>query len=264
MRRFFSVTTVAVVLLSLLVGTALQSQEPDVGQYLIYATGSIHAEFAHYKEGADRQRKEVLARKWVFIGSGWAYRSDPSAKLSIWLTNAHVVEAPLAHFDNDGRAWVPTGRYGVRLQGKEIIPANRVVAKDRTKDLAALEVPISVQTVRCIQDGTVPEGVEVVNVGFPLGIRYNITYGRVMRADRDDYEQTLNKDQYKGGHLWLDIRATHGSSGSPVVALATGCLVGVIRGYWVAGAWFQMGEPMVYAIPNTTVQTFLGEVDGKS
>jgi hypothetical protein len=62
----------------------------------------------------------------------------------------------------------------------------------------------------------------------------------------------------------LDIRVTHGSSGSPVVLLRNGCLAGVIRGYWVAGQFVQMGEPMIYAIPSTTVLKFLKSVENAS
>jgi len=240
------------------------TQEASLGQYLRTATGSIYVQYARY---ADNERTKPVETKWVFFGSGWAYKS--SDKSSVWVTNAHVVGNPPNRPDNKGRWWFPTGKYGVRLQGRYIVEATRVLKVDPTVDLAALEVPVRVPTVACIEDKPVLEEEAVLNVSSPLGIRYIIVKGSVIRRDDDkEYDVDEIEDaggategQYIGGHLWLDIRVTHGSSGSPVVLLRNGCLAGVIRGYWVAGQFSQMGEPMIYAIPSTTVLKFLKSVE---
>jgi S1-C subfamily serine protease len=243
------------------------TQEASLGQYLRLATGSIYVQYARY---SDNQRTKPVETKWVFFGSGWAYKS--SDKSSIWVTNAHVVGNPPNRPDSKGRWWFPTGKYGVRLQGRYIVEATRVLKVDPTVDLAALEMPVRVPTVACVEDKPVLEEEAVLNVSFPLGIRYIIVKGFVIRRDDDkDYDVDEIDDfsgaiegQYIGGHLWLDIRVTHGSSGSPVVLLRNGCLAGVIRGYWVAGQFVQMGEPMIYAIPSTTVLKFLKSVENAS
>jgi len=240
------------------------TQEASLGQYLRTATGSVYVQYARY---ADKDRTKPVETRWVFSGSAWAYKS--SEKSSIWVTNAHVLGNPPNRPDTSGRWWFPTGKYGVRMQGRYIVEATQVIKVDPKFDLAAFEVPVRVPTIACVEEGPVLEEEQVLNVSFPLGIRYVIVKGSVIRRDDDkDYDVDeiegiggAVEEQYVGGHLWLDIRVTHGSSGSPVVLLRNGCLAGVIRAYWVAGQFVQMGEPMIYAIPNTTVLKFLKSIE---
>ena len=228
---------------------------------LFRATGSVYAEYAGYK--LDENGKLHLKKtRWFPFGSAWAYRSTNS--LSIWITNAHVLEAAPVAIGGlpDGLLYKPTKRWGIRRRGTEVEPVVLIPAIDTSRDLAALILPKPSDAIECIYEGDVPEETEVVSVSFPLGIRYAVSHGRVMRAHRNDYdgfEKFPQPGGYSAGELWLDMRLTHGSSGAPVVLESTGCLVGVVRGYAVAAAFLmiQMGETIPFAIPSPAVIEFL-------
>lgn len=254
------IRTLLVALILAVIVPSTASQETSTAQRLALATGSVYAEFA--------LQKDPTKKAWAFAGTAWAYKSDDRG--TIWITNAHVI-SNAGRLDSKLEYWGTTGVYGIRLQGRHILPAE-VLKIDEEKDLAALRTKVRAPAVPCVAARSPLEGEEVVNVSHPLTIRYMVFYGLVARRfDPDGYEfdeveglggiaPEFNK--YKGGHLWLDIRSTHGSSGSAVATVSDGCVVGVIRGYWVAGGWFQMGQPLVYAIPAETVQKFLASLNG--
>jgi len=258
--RYKSLALAVVVVLSSLLVLNLPASFPQNYPLinLIPSTGSVYAEFARYK---DKDRREVAEVAWQFLGSGWAYKNVGSNQ-SIWITNAHVVNGASNQPDSQGRWWFPTGRYGIRLQGDFIIPG-RLIAKNEEYDLAAILVDSISQPVACIAEGAVPVGKEIVVIGHPLGIRFAVSYGRVLRENNEKFDtgiegKLIDEGKYKGGHIFIDARITHGNSGSPVFLVETGCVVGVVRAYWVAGnAFFQMGEVIPYAIPNTTLLEFL-------
>lgn len=259
-------TVRAVLLFSILISilflpTQNARTQEEIGQFLRLSSGSVYLEYARY---SDKDRKTVQETTWVYIGSGWAYKNVDDG--SIWITNAHVVEMNPNRVDEKGRWWFPTGDYGVRMQGKFIVRA-KLLKVDKESDLAALKAEVKATPVSCVDTADPPVGAPVVVVGSPISIRQAVSYGRVMRENSEEYDYDgisgfagAVEGQYKGGHLWLDVRVTHGNSGSLVANGVTGCVVGVIRGYWSAGTFVQLGEPIIYAIPSATLNNFLSKL----
>jgi len=154
-------------------------------------------------------------------GSGVIWRDD-----GLIVTNAHVARGPGATVElADGRAF----------------PAE-VVARDRQRDLAALQIQANDLPAATILDSdTLRVGQLVMAVGNPLGMVGAMTMGII---------HSIAPAEGRGRGAWIqaDVSLLPGNSGGPL-ADAGGRVVGINS--MVAG---ELG----LAVPSNAVQRFLG------
>lgn len=168
------------------------------------------------------QRSTVQVRTdGMGAGSGVIWRPD-----GLIVTNAHVARGPDAAVElADGR----TFRAGV-------------VARDRQRDLAALQIEANDLPAATILDSdTLRVGQLVMAVGNPLGMVGAMTMGII---------HAIAPAEGRGGGAWVqaDVSLLPGNSGGPL-ADAGGRVVGINS--MVAGG-------LGLAVPSNAVQRFLG------
>jgi S1-C subfamily serine protease len=128
----------------------------------------------------------------------------------------------------------------VRLWDRTEIDAS-VVARDRGRDLAALDVPAGGGTPVSLRDpGSLRVGELVVAMGHPLGVRGAVAIGII---------HALGPPDAPPHRRWIraDVRLAPGNSGGPL-ADASGRLVGVNT---------MVAHGLALAIPGSAVERFL-------
>ena len=169
---------------------------------------------------------ETLSRSTVEVkavgggsGSGVVWRSG------LVITNAHVARGARAR---------------VRLWDRRELDAD-VVARDRGRDLVALDVPADGVTPVTPRDpGSLRVGELVVAVGHPFGVRGALAMGIV---------QALGPRDAPPHRRWIraDVRLAPGNSGGPL-ADTSGRVVGVNT---------MVSHGLAFAIPATAIDRFV-------
>lgn len=177
-------------------------------------------------------------------GTGFVISEDGYA-----LTCAHVVEGAKEIYatiiNGDG---YPVGRH----EGFEVYDAGdgEVVYANKQLDIALLKMghygngflPIE-------QTPILPEiGDEVVVFGYPLG--YEMPQSNFFGPNYSFYKGYVSSNQVNNGNsvTFLDIDVKSGNSGSPVISIRTGKVIGIISGVKV-GSRAGLNEKMPYMIP---------------
>ena len=183
-------------------------------------------------------------------GTGFFISEDGYA-----LTCAHVVEGateicanvicndgyPIEGFENFGVYDVP--HFGKVVYQNESLD----IALLKMEDCAPSYLPIE-------QRRLLPElGEEVVVLGYPLG--YEMPQTNKFGPNISLYKGYVSSNQVKDGNsvTFLDIDVKSGNSGSPVISVKTGKVIGIISGIKVGGR-AALTEKMPYMIP---IQHFL-------
>ncbi|WP_157271268.1 S1C family serine protease [Azohydromonas aeria] len=179
------------------------------------------------------------------------------------LTNAHVL--PEAKAD-EAAAPLAVGVPRARGQGAEVRRAV-LLALDRRHDLALLAIEGAPLPALALSAATeVAEGTEIAFTGFPLGsaLGYSpVTHHGIVSAITPASLPTPNSTQLSNQAIrqlregpfdlyQLDATAYPGNSGSPVVDVASGEIVGVLNMVFVkAGRESALTQPsgISYAIP---------------
>lgn len=171
-------------------------------------------------------------------------------KATVVLTAFHCVEKGQAYLVTfDGRQF-----YGARVWKLPRWHVDDVKFKKKWGEpdvdmaLFLLDNVSSIAIVALGDDQSIQFGERIVTVGFPLGItktRYEgIIAGRLDKLGADRH-----------GYLILQIFGAPGSSGTSVVSLKTGKVLGVL----VGASQSSVGLPVIYATP-LQYQTYLMEV----
>ena len=177
------------------------------------------SDFAGVVELLSRSTVEVTSSDGGGGGSGVVWRPG------VVITNAHVARGARAR---------------VRLWDRTEIDAS-VVARDRGRDLAALDVPAGGGTPVSLRDpGSLRVGELVVAMGHPLGVRGAVAIGII---------HALGPPDAPPHRRWIraDVRLAPGNSGGPL-ADASGRLVGVNT---------MVAHGLALAIPGSAVERFL-------
>jgi serine protease Do len=177
------------------------------------------SDFAGVVELLSRSTVEVTSPDGGGGGSGVVWRPG------VVITNAHVARGARAR---------------VRLWDRTEIDAS-VVARDRGRDLAALDVPAGGGTPVSLRDpGSLRVGELVVAMGHPLGVRGAVAIGII---------HALGPPDAPPHRRWIraDVRLAPGNSGGPL-ADASGRLVGVNT---------MVAHGLALAIPGSAVERFL-------
>jgi S1-C subfamily serine protease len=189
------------------------------------------------------------------------------------VTNAHVIPRKL-DVENNQSLVIFAGR-GSDAKAH----AARVVRTDEEHDLALLEVQgVTLPALALGDSDSVREGQEVAFTGFPIGMvlgLYPVTHRGIVAAITPmarpvEDARTLNAAQIKRlrnlFHAFqLDATAYPGNSGSPVFALDTGEVIGVINSVVVKESResvLQKPSGISYAIPARHVRALLGQAPG--
>jgi S1-C subfamily serine protease len=206
--------------------------------------------------------KPTGSPRQVFRGTGFVVGNG-----HLVVTNFHVLPDKLDSAKNEKLA-VFTGRG----RKAKFHPA-RVIAEDRTHDLALLYISTPQVAMTLARGSLVREGTEVAFTGFPMGMAlglYPVTHrgivsaispmappqlgsrvltAKMIRAMRDPYDV-----------LQLDATAYPGNSGSPVYDQASGEVIGVINSVLIKDtkeAAIENPSGISYAIPVRFVQSLI-------
>lgn len=177
-------------------------------------------------------------------GTGFVISEDGYA-----LTCAHVVEGA-----GDVYATVINGDgYSIGdEEGFEVYDAGdgKVVYSNSELDIALLKMEHYGSGFLPIEQRNIlPElGEEVVVFGYPLG--YQMPQSNFFGPNISFYKGYVSSNQVKNGNsvTFLDIDIKSGNSGSPVISIKTGKVIGIISGVKVGGN-MMLKEKMPYMIP---------------
>ncbi len=183
-------------------------------------------------------------------GTGFFVSEDGYA-----LTCAHVVEGATEIcanvICNDGYPVEGFEHFGVY----DVPHFGKVVYQNDSLDIALLKMDDCVPSYLPIeQRRLLPEiGEEVVVLGYPLG--YEMPQTNKFGPNISLYKGYVSSNQVKDGNsvTFLDIDVKSGNSGSPVISVKTGKVIGIISGIKVGGRT-ALTEKMPYMIP---IQHFL-------
>lgn len=191
-------------------------------------------------------------------------------------TNFHVL-APGADTSEPGsgpQMMVMTGRSGDQGVGRRA----RVVATDRTRDLALLRIEgAPLKPLELAEAGTAREGQDIALMGFPIGgtlgfaavthrgIVASITTAALPAATASNLDPRALLRLREGNFelLQLDATAYPGNSGGPVFDAATGRVIGVVNMVLVkAGRESALSSPtgISYAVPVAALRVLMAEV----
>ncbi len=167
------------------------------------------------------------------------------------LTCAHVVENSTEIYASvicgDGYKSV-SGREGVEVYD---VSYGEVVYLNKTFDIALIKMEgyhdcsfLPLETSCLLSD----IGDEVVTFGYPLG--YELPKTNLFGPNISFYKGYISSNQIHDGNsvAFLDIDVKSGNSGSPVISLKTGKVIGIISGAKVGGNLL-LKEKMPYMIP---------------
>lgn len=155
-------------------------------------------------------------------------------------TNHHVVDQPL---DPD------RVQYLIVFSGSGRQPQihkAEIVAKDPSRDLAILKIPVALTPANLANANYVDDGTEVLLTGFPIGAvlgLYPATHQGIVAATTPDVIPSQHSSQLSVEVLnrlkdsfmiyQLDITAYPGNSGSPLYDAYTGEIIGVLNKVFV-------------------------------
>lgn len=159
---------------------------------------------------------------------------------TIMLTAYHCVKKGVSYLVTfDGKQFHPARVWKIPHYELDRTKYPRAYGEPET-DMALflIEEPLDMRVMDMAANGSVPPGTRVVTVGYPLGVakvRYEgIVSGYLDRPGDDSYNYIL-----------LQIFGAPGSSGSAVIDLVTGRVIGVL----VAGKSGRAGLPVIFATP---------------
>jgi len=142
-------------------------------------------------------------------GSGFVY--DDAGHI---ITNAHVVD----------------GATAIKVRFKDGTTAKAtLVGKDVSSDLAVLKVdapPSELHPLSLGDSSAIEPGDSVVAIGSPFGLAETMTAGIVSAIDRSISAPSPSQFTIAGA-IQTDAAINHGNSGGPLIAVATGGVVGV-------------------------------------
>lgn len=182
----------------------------------------------------------------VGVGTSQATRRPPHELLgtgfvvgdgSLVLTNAHVVPDDLD--DSKFEKLVVFFGTGKKVRGREA----SVVATDRTHDLALLRhAGPKAPALRIAGRETVPEGTQIAFTGFPIGAvlgLYPVTHTGIISAITPTAIPAPNSTSLSANQIralrapysvyQLDATAYPGNSGSPLINVESGTVIGIIN-----------------------------------
>ena len=179
-------------------------------------------------------------------GTGFIISEDGYA-----LTCAHVVEGAKEIYatviNGDGYKTFESSREGFEVYDAgegEVIYANKQL------DIALLKMEcLDNEYLQIEQRNILPElGEEVVVFGYPLG--YEMPQSNFFGPNISFYKGYVSSNQVNNGNsiTFLDIDAKSGNSGSPVISVKTGKVIGIVSGIKVGGK-AMLNEKMPYMIP---------------
>lgn len=142
-------------------------------------------------------------------------------------------------------------RIEVMIPGKNLLIPAKLIALDRTADLALLKINVDTFPLPIIEWKNVSSGLDIVALGFPnpqtLGESLKITSGIINSIDSNKTTPFLFQ-------FSADIRP--GNSGGPVLSLS-GDVVGVAHGYLSYTRSNQPSQNVNYAVNSSRIIDFL-------
>lgn len=139
----------------------------------------------------------------------------------------------------------------VSIPGKNLLIPARLIALDRTADLALLKINLATIPIPINDWTNVGTGLDIVALGFPnpqaLGESLKITSGIINSIDSNKSAPFL---------FQFSAQIHPGNSGGPVLSL-TGDLVGVIHGYLTFARSNQSFQNINYAVNSLRIINFL-------
>ena len=209
--------------------------------------------------------------RFGFRGSGFVVAADGGTASRLLATNFHVLP--------DGVADSSSIRMAVWVGATESPPWRlaRVVATDRFRDLALLEVEgAPLAGLSLAADDNVQEGQAIALMGFPVGsvlgysvvthrgIVSSITAAALPAANARQLDPRALSRLRDGNFklLQLDATAYPGNSGGPVFDVESGLVVGVLSsGLVKAGRESALSSPtgITYAVPVAPLRALVGQ-----
>lgn len=205
--------------------------------------------------------KKTQSPPFVFRGTGFVIGDGRQV-----ITNAHVLP-DLTTPDAPELAALT-----LSVQGEQLIRRARIISRVNDRDLAEirLEGP-PLPALKIGDSGNVREGQLIAFTGFPIGgalgfspvthrgIVSAITPIAIPGANANQLNEKLIKQIKRGSFevFQLDATAYPGNSGSPVFAVDTGEVVGVINMVFIKGskeAALTQPSGITYAIPSVNLE----------
>jgi serine protease Do len=230
--------------------TARDRESRPSAAYVYCLRATAVYEHLSYGRGGKLRREYVTK---VRHGTGFAYRKRGAE----WLlaTNHHVVEFPEVTGDGADLDGVPAGsrrvRQDVRIVASEADPdrpdqpALSVVVVDEPLDIAVLasRAPLTLLPYKLGRSADLRVGNAVLVRGYPLGAFPAANAGRVIGVGQRDLERGWDHEDFA-----VDALLNLGSSGSPVLAIASDTGEPEVVGVYHAGYKGAQGLNVVIAI----------------
>jgi S1-C subfamily serine protease len=216
--------------------------------YCLRAT-AVYEQVSYGKGGKLRHAYVTKVRH----GTGFAYRRRGGEWLLV--TNHHVVEFPEVTGEGVELDGVPAGarriRQDVRIVASEAEPDRpgqpelSLVVEDEALDVAVLasRAPLALAPYRLGRSADLHVGDAVLVRGYPLGAFAAANAGRVIGVGQRDFERSWDHEDFA-----VDALLNLGSSGSPVLAIASDTGEPEIVGVYHAGYKGAQGLNVVIAI----------------
>lgn len=179
-------------------------------------------------------------------GSGFVLRSDD--KSTTIVTANHVVEDAQSIdvvLDSDKKR-----RYKATI-----------VTRDRVRDIAILQISVGHRHSLVVMDSSqVQEGNDIAVIGYPRSTLIYAQLGDTLRPEI--HKGIVDAIRLNGEVVQFDAVIDHGNSGGPVIDVATGAVVGVVRGALLDPSYLAQGLEQTlpgsgYAMSGTTIETVL-------
>lgn len=142
-------------------------------------------------------------------------------------------------------------------RGHDAVVKAEVVEVREDFDLAILEMEdTGYYSATLDVSDTIQLGDEIVILGYPFGAKMS---DDVMEMSMSFTRGYVSSHQVRNGwkQVFLDISAKAGNSGSPVIDLSTGMVVGVLAGSVLGGV--NNREEVNYMIPASYIESFVAE-----
>lgn len=138
---------------------------------------------------------------------------------------------------------------------EDAVEQAQVVSVDSGLDLAILKTECGNKHCAQLDIDRVPDlGEEIIILGFPFGAKMSDDVSKMSVSFTRGYVSSVQTKEGKK-RILLDIAAKAGNSGSPVVSLETGNVIGVLSGSVIGGV--NNREEVNYMIPITYILELL-------